>query len=206
RPIPGARAAGLGLVGRIGPVSGADGRDPLSPLLARYIGDPDASARSAALEALRSFPALWADTSVRGSVTKALADSEPHVRASAIPAALEPKARISESAMRRALDEAPPPARVLLLERMNAEAQLRRDLRLLGVVSSSLLVAEGGAREKALQLIQKHADLIADAAIEGALRELARDDSAGQRNREVARSLLASRGRSSGGAGTEDRL
>jgi HEAT repeat protein len=206
RPIPGARAAGLGLVGRIGPVSGADGRDPLSPMLARYLGDADASARSAALEALRSFPALWADTTVRGSVTKALADSEPNVRASAILVALEPKARISESAMRRALDEAPPPARVLLLERMNVEAPLRRDLRLLGVVSSSLLAAEGGAREKALQLIQKHADLIADAAIEGALRELARDESAGQRNREVARSLLASRGRSSGGAGTEDRL
>jgi hypothetical protein len=104
------------------------------------------------------------------------------------------------------MDEAPPRARILLLERIGEEARLRRDLRMLGVVSAALLVDDGGVREKALQLIQKHPDLLADAAIEGALRELARDESAGQRNREVARSLLASRGRSSGGEGTADRL
>src|SRR5262249_35912818 len=99
-----------------------------------------------------------------------------------------------------------PAARILLLERLGAEAPLRRDLRLLGVVSGGLHSSDSGVREKALQLIQKHGDLIADAAIEGALRELARDDSAGQRHRDVARSLLASRGRSSGGDGTNDRL
>jgi HEAT repeat protein len=205
-PIAGARAAGLGLLGRIGPASNADGGDPLSSRLTPFLGDRDASVRSAALDALRSFPAVWSDSSVRTAVLKALADAEGRVRASAILAALEPKARVSESAMRRALDEAPPQARILLLEQTGAQARLRRDLRMLGVVSAALLVPNGGVREKALELVQKHGDLIADAAVEGALRELARDNSAGQRNREVARSLLASRGRSSGGAGTDDRL
>ena len=206
RPVPGARAAGLGLIGRVGPVPGAEGHDTLASRLTPFLGDRDAAVRSAALDALRSFPAVWSDDAVRTAVSRALSDSDARVRASAILAALDPKARVSESAMRRALDESPAQARMLLLEHIGAEAAFRRDLRMLGVVSGALLVPDGGVREKALQLIQKHAELLADAAIEGGLRELARDESAGQRNREVARTLLVSRGRSSGGAGTEDRL
>jgi hypothetical protein len=205
-PSASARAAGLDLLGRIGPAPGADGRDSLAPRLTPSLGDRDALVRSAALERLRSFPVVWSEAAVRSAVAKALSDSDARVRASAILAALEPRARVSESALRRALDESPSQARILLLERIAAEAWLRSDLRMLGVVSGAMLVPDGGVREKALQLIQKRGELIANAAVEGALRELARDDSAGQRNREVARSLLASRGRSSGGAGTEDRL
>ena len=205
RPIPGARAAGLGLLARIGPMKGANGRDSLGLRLTPFLADPDPAPRSAALEALPSFPALWADPAVRGSVSRALLDPDPLVRCSAILASLDTRARVPEATLRRALDEAVPAARILLLDRIGAEARLRRDLRMLGVVSGALLTTDGGVREKAIQLIQKHNELLGDAAIEGALRELARDDSAGQRNREVARSLLASRGRSSGG-GTDDRL
>jgi HEAT repeat protein len=206
QPIPAARAAGLEIVGRLGPATVPDGGDPLTARLLRLLDDPDAPVRSAAFEALRGFPALWPDGAVRRSVSKALGDSDVRVRVAAVVLALEPNFKVREASLRRALDDSPPAARILLLERIGAEARLRRDLRLLGVVSAGLLAPESGLREKALQLIQKHGELIADAAIEGALRELARDDSAGQRHREVARSLLASRGRSSGGNATADRL
>ncbi len=204
--IPDAKAAGVALIGRIGPMTGVDGREPLASQLIPFLTDPDASIRAAALGALRSFPASWPDPTVRSPLLKALGDSDARVRAAAILVAMEPTAKIGESSLRKGLDEAPPPARILLLERVGAEARLRRDLRLLGVVTGALLSPDGGVREKALQLIQKHGELIADAAVEGALRELARDDSAGNRHREVARSLLATRGRSSGGEGTADRL
>src|SRR5262249_55701552 len=54
--------------------------------------------------------------------------------------------------------------------------------------------------------IQKHPVLVANPAIDDTLRELARAESTGQRNREIARALLASRGRSSAGDPTADRL
>src|SRR6185312_15818727 len=111
-----------------------------------------------------------------------------------------------EATLRRALDDADPPARIALLERMGTDRKIRGDLRLLGVVSNALVAENGGVREKALQLIQKNPTLLANAAIENTLRELARAETAGQRHREIARSLLASRGRSSAGDGTADRL
>jgi HEAT repeat protein len=203
---PTARSAALGLLGRVGPAPDRDGRDLLAEKIPPFLSAPDATVRAAALEALRSFPRLSADAEVRRAVLKALGDPDSRVRVAAIILASEPSAAIREASLRQSLDEAPPSARILLLDRIGAEARLRRDLRMLGVVSTGLLSADGGVREKALQLIQKRGELIADAAIEGALRELARDGAAGQRHREVARSLLASRGRSSGGDGTGDRL
>ena len=74
-------------------------------------------------------------------------------------------------------------------------------------MSNSLVDEHGGVREKALQLIQKHPALVANAAIEDGLRELARDRRRpADRQREIARALLATRGRSSAGAATADRL
>lgn len=202
-PVPVARAAGLALIGRIGP--GSSGGGSLAGKLRPFLTDADAPARAAAIDASRKFPEIWENTDARKAITAALGDPDPGVRVAAIVAALEPGARPGESSLRKALDDAPSPARTLLLERISGDPRLRKDLRLIGVVSGGLLAADGGVREKALQLIQKHADLINEAAVEGALRELARDESAGQRHREVARSLLASHGRSSGG-GTGDRL
>ena len=49
---------------------------------------------------------------------------------------------------------------------------LKKDLRLLGVVSNSLVDEHAGVCEKALQLIQGQPSLIANAAIEHGLREL----------------------------------
>ena len=206
RPIPGARAAALAILGRIGPATGPAGTSSSSGRLRPFLDDADATVRAAALQALRSFPASWSDPHVIDSVAKALGSAEPGVRAAAILVAIEPAGKVREASLRRALDEAPPAARIALLERISSEPRLRRDLRLIGVVSGGLLSADGGVREKSLQLIQKHGEFIADAAVEGALRELARDESASHRHREVARSLLASRGRSSGGDVTADRL
>ena len=121
------------------------------------------------------------------------------VRVAAILTASEPNATFAESSLRRALDDAPPAARIGLLERLGAEPRLRRDLRLLGVVSGGLLSSDGGVREKAPPADPEARRSPGQRRRRGRLRELARDDSAGQRNREVARSLLASRGRSSGG-------
>ena len=68
-------------------------------------------------------------------------------------------------------------------------------------MSNSLVDEHGGVREKALQLIQSQPALVANAAIENGLRELVQSANTADRQREIARALLATRGRSSAGAG-----
>jgi HEAT repeat protein len=206
RPHPAARAAALEILGRIGPVPGARGQADPAAKVGAQLGAEDAGVRASALTALRSFPTTWAGPPVDAAIEAGLRDDDARVRVAAIRLALEPRARVSESALRRALDDPAPAARIALLEQMVGEDRLRGDLRLLAVVSNALGDERGGTREKALELIQKHTDLLANAAIEEALREVARADRAGQRHREIARSLLATRGRSSAGDGTADRL
>jgi hypothetical protein len=208
QPRPDPQAEALGILGRIGPVSGvaSDGdRDPATKVRS-HLRSEAAIVRAAALTALRTFPVLWTDRLVRESIERGLRDADAQVRVAAILLALEPRSKVAESALRQALDAADPPARIALLERMGADSKLRGDLRLLGVVSDALVAENGGVREKALQLIQKTPALLANAAIENTLRELARAETAGQRHREIARALLTSRGRSSAGDGTADRL
>ncbi len=135
----------------------------------------------------------------------ALGDSDPQVRSAAVRLALEPKAKIAESALRKALDDPAPAARIALLERIAAEAELKNDLRLLGVVSNSLVDEHGGVCEKALQLIQSQPALVANAAIENGLRELVQSAKTADRQREIAKALLATRGRSSSSAGDVER-
>ena len=205
-PGPAPRAAALGILGRIGPVAAAAfPADPATKVRA-HLGGEAATVRAAALTALRAFPVLWAERPVRDSIDRALCDADAQVRVAAIRLALEPRVKVAESALRQALDDSDPPTRIALLERMGTEGKLRSDLRLHGVVSNALVAENGGVREKALQLIQKNPSLLANAAIENTLQELARAETAGQRHREIARALLTSRGRSSAGGGTNDRL
>ena len=82
--------------------------------------------------------------------SECLGDSDPQAWSAAVRLALEPKAKIAESALRKALDDPAPAARIALLERIAAEAELKNDLRLLGVVSNSLVDEHGGVCEKAL--------------------------------------------------------
>ena len=77
---------------------------------------------------------------------------------------------------------------------------LKKDLRLLGVVSNSLVDLHAGVCEKALQLIQVQPSLMANAAIEHGLRELVQSPTCTARQREIAKTLLATRGRSSSAA------
>ena len=91
---------------------------------------------------------------MREAIEQGLGDADPQARAAAIRLALEPKAKIAESALRKALDDPAPTARIALLERIASEATLKKDLRLLGVVSNSLVDEHAGVCEKALQLIQ----------------------------------------------------
>ena len=135
------------------------------------------------------------------AIEKCLGDTDPQARSAAVRLALEPKAKIAESALRKALDDPEPSARIALLERIASEAGLKKDLRLLGVVSSSLIDEHGGVCEKALQLIQSQPALVANAAIENGLRELVQSAKTADRQREIARALLATRGRSSSGTG-----
>ena len=135
------------------------------------------------------------------AIEQCLGDSDPQAWSAAVRLALEPKAKIAESALRKALDDPAPAARIALLERIAAEAGLKKDLRLLGVVSNSLIDEHGGVCEKALQLIQGQPALVANAAIENGLRELVQSTKTADRQREIARALLATRGRSSAAAG-----
>ena len=151
---------------------------------------------------MRSFPSLWTEQPVHEAIERGLGDTDPQVRVAAVRLALEPRAKIAESALRKALDDPAPAARIALLERIASEATLKSDLRLLGVVSNSLVDEHGGVCEKALQLIQGQPALVANAAIENGLRELVQSTKTADRQREIAKALLATRGRSSSGAAT----
>jgi HEAT repeat protein len=203
KPDAGARAAALGVLGRIGPI--ANSEDPATRVRS-HLGVDDPTVRAAALTAVQSFPSLWSERPVRESIERGLRDADARVRVASIRMALEPRSKIADSALRKALDDPEPVARIALLDRIAAEDRLRTDLRLISVMSGGLSAENGGVREKALQLIQKNPALLANGEIENALREIARTETAGQRHREIARALLASRGRSSAGDGNADRL
>jgi hypothetical protein len=161
----------------------------------------DTIVRAAAFDALTAFPALWVEPAVHSAIERGLGDSNPQVRSAAVRIALEPKAKITEPALHKALDDRAPPLRIALLERIASEIKLTEDLRLLGVVSNSLVDEDKGICEKALQLIQSRPMLVANAAIENGLRELFQSATTSERHREVAKALIATRGRSSSGAG-----
>ena len=201
QPGPEAQAAALALIGRQGPLDGVEPRDDPAIKIRSRLSAANATVRAAALNAIRAFPLLWTEQPVHEAIEKCLGDTDPQARSAAVRLALEPKAKIAESALRKALDDPAPAARIALLERIASEAGLKKDLRLLGVVSSSLVDEHGGVCEKALQLIQSQPALVANAAIENGLRELVQSTKTADRQREIARALLATRGRSSSGAG-----
>jgi len=206
QPGPFAQAAALRILGRLGPLSGVEpNSDPSAKVRSRLAAE-NATVRAAALDALRSFPKLWAESPVRVAIKGGLDDADPQARVAALRLALEPKAKIAESALRKALEDPAPAPRIALLERMASESELRGDLRLIGVVSNALVDEHGGVREKALQLIQTRPSLVSNAAIEESLRELLRSNTTSDRQREIAKALLASRGKSSAGGATSDRL
>ena len=130
-----------------------------------------------------------------------LGDNDPQAWSAAVRLALEPRAKIAASALRKALDDPAPAARMALLDRIAAEGELKTDLRLLGVVSNALVDEHAGVCEKALQLIQGQPTLVSNAAIENGLRELVHSPKTADRQRAIARALLATRGRSSADAG-----
>ena len=128
QPDPDARAAALEILGRIGPVANSD--DPATQVRS-HLGAENPTVRAAALTALRSFPALWVERPVREAIERGLRDADARVRVAAIRMAMEPKAKVAESLLRKALDDPDPASRIALLDRIGAEDRLRSDLRLL---------------------------------------------------------------------------
>ena len=201
QPGPEAQAAALALIGRLGPLAAIEPDDDPAVKIRSRLRAENPTVRAAALNAIRSFPDLWTEQPVHEAIVRCLGDNDPQARSAAVRLALEPKAKVVESALRKALDDPEPAARIALLERIAGEAGLKKDLRLLGVVSNSLVDEHGGVCEKALQLIQSQPALVANAAIENGLRELVQSAKTADRQREIARALLATRGRSSSGTG-----
>ena len=206
QPDPDARAAALGLLGRIGPISPDSTTGDPAGKVRSHLDTEQTTVRAAAMSALRSFPALWSEKPMRDSIERGLRDPDAVVRVASIRIALHPKAKIADSALRKALDDPDPASRIALLDQISTEDSLRNDLRLVAVISAALLTDNGGVREKALQLIQKTPALLSNAELENGLNDIARTDSASQRHREIALALLASRGRSSAGDSTAERL
>ncbi len=153
----------------------ANSDDPAAKIRS-HLGGENPTVRAAALTALRSFPALWVERPVREAIERGLRDADARVRVASIRMALEPKSKVADPLLRKALDDPEPASRIALLDRIGAEDRLRSDLRLVGVVSGGLLAENGGVREKALQLIQKNPALLANGEIENALREIARTE------------------------------
>jgi HEAT repeat protein len=207
QPMPEAQAAGLALIGRLGPVAGIDARtDPAMKVRVRLTAG-HSSVRAAAFSALWSFPALWSEPRIHEAIVRGLGDADPKARAGAVRLALDPRAKVAETALRKALDDPEPAHRIALLERIAADGRLKTELRCIGVMSNALVDEHSGVREKALQLIQSQPALLANASVENSLRELSQSQATRDRQREIAEALLATRGRSSAGAGnTVERL
>ena len=164
----------------------------------------NATVRAASLNAIRSFPGLWTEQAVHESIERCLGDSDPQARSAACPIGTGAKGgRSAELRSRKALDDPEPRRRASPSSSgIASEVGLKKDLRLLGVVSNSLVDVHTAAFcEKCFQLIQSQPALVANAAIENGLRELVVSAKTADRQREIAKALLATRGRSSSGAG-----
>jgi HEAT repeat protein len=194
-PIPDARASGLALVGRVGPVKDAP-FDRSDAVISR-VKDADPAVRAAAVRALASFPKRLEDAAVRSMVRDTLKDQAPEPSVAATRLALARSGLVPERALRAALDRPEPDFRIALLTSIAADKRKAADdLRLVNVVSAALGDENGGVREKALAAIQAAPTMINNPAVEEGLREVTRSEN--PRQKEIARSLLASRGRSSG--------
>ncbi len=206
QPVASAQAAALRILGRLGPIAGGDGTLDRCEKVRSRLSHPEAEVRAAALVALRSFPKIWSERSVRQAIENCLTDVDPHARVAAIRLAVEARSKAYEGRLSKALDDPAPGVRAVLLEAISSDRPLREDPRFLLVISSSLGDARGGVREKALQLIQNQPGVLANAAVENSLRELIRSAATSDRHREIARALLATQGRASAGQTTADRL
>jgi HEAT repeat protein len=200
-PVPEAQASALELLGRLGPLPGEADRS--AAIEARFISDLRV-VRAAALRALPTFPKLLASLSARTAVADALDDDDVATRIAAVRLALDPKNEIAGTKLRKALEDPEPAHRIALLDVIAASKANADDLRLVGVVSDSLDDDNGGVREKALQVIQLHPTLVSNPAVAEGLSELA--GSANTRQKEIAATLLTTRGKSSAGGNAAERL
>jgi hypothetical protein len=198
--LPRARAAALDVIGRWGPVTGSD----RSAALRLALSDDEPEARAAAWRALGSFPALLADAAIKKTLEGALADADPESRVAGLRLALDGPGLVPDRALRKALEDESPGHRLALLALIEKRKQASSDLRLVGVVSNALVDDNTGVREKALQVIQARPELVANPAVDESLRELSRSPNA--RQKEIAQTLLRTRGRSSAGGGALDTL
>ncbi|SIO43394.1 HEAT repeat-containing protein [Singulisphaera sp. GP187] len=197
---PQAQSAALAILSRLGPVAEAD----RSGAVVARLDDKAPTVRAAALKALPAFPKLLADRAVRSQVAEALTDADVDARVSAIRLVLGAKVKVSDSALRKALEDPAPEHRIGLLNSVSPKTADVSDLRLIGVISNGVVDENSGVREKALQVIQAHPKLVANPAIEASLRELTGTDN--QRQKEIASALLKSGGRSSGAGASADLL
>lgn len=206
QPNSGAQLAALRVLGGLGPLTGgARGFDPAGKILAR-LAHRDKAVRSLAFAVLRSFPATWSEPSVRAAIARGLTDADTTTRVAAIRMAIKVKSGDFEKALGKALEDPAPGVRGQLVELIGSERALREDPRMLAVIVGAVSDSQGGVREKALQLIQNQPGLLANAAVENSLRELLRTETASERQREIARSLLATQGRASASAASTERL
>lgn len=198
-PVPEAQAAALAVVARQG-----KNRAGFSDEVRARVGSPSPVIRAAALRTLPAFADLLREADVRKGVSTALSDPDVAARIAAVRLALGHPGVASDRALRQALEDGSPAHRIGLLELIAIDSAAANDLRLVGVVSSALEDDNGGVREKALQVIQKHPRLVANPAVAESLSDLVHSDNL--RQRELATALLKSRGRSSAGGAAAQRL
>ncbi len=98
QPGPFAQAAALRDSRPRGPVNRWRSSNPIPRQRSvRESAAENAAIRAAALDALRSFPDLWAESTVREAIKSSLGDTDPQARVAAIRLALAPKAKIADS-------------------------------------------------------------------------------------------------------------
>jgi hypothetical protein len=198
-PVPEAQASALAVVAKLGP-SAATRAEAVRTRLAAA----EPKVRAAALRAIAALPTLLDEAAVKAAIANALDDEDVEAYVAAVRLVLGHKGIVTEATLRKALEDPPAAHRVGLLAAIAESKSYADDLRLVGVVSNSLVEDDKGVREKALQVIQTHPALVANPAVEESLRELTRSDN--PRQTEMATALLKSRGRSSGTDAVADRL
>src|SRR5699024_3484717 len=142
-----------------------------SAILRQGVRDKAGAVRAAAFTALEAFPMLLKAEPIRERIVASMSDPDVSGRIEAVKLVFAHPGLVSDRSLRRALEDDAPEHRAALLEWVAKSKTGTGDLRLIGVVASALLDADRGVRERALQAIQAHPDLVGNPAVEDALRD-----------------------------------
>lgn len=199
-----AQAAALEVIGRIAPLKDDQANAKRRVAVRDRLRSQFPQVRAAALAIVPAFAELTSEKAVVAAIEDAVTDPDPGARIAAVKLALDHAGLVPDRELRKALEDPTPGHRLALLDLLIKSPNYAKDLRMIGVVSSALLEEDAGVSERALRAVQSSPGLTENPAVAASLREITESENA--RRKELAKSLLASRGRKSSSAAKVDAL